>query len=289
VDSDGDGVPDYLDRCPGTPAAAIGYVDSVGCPIDTDNDGVPDYKDKCPNTLPEAVAFVDSVGCDKDSDGDGVPDYLDKCPNTLPEAVAYVDKDGCDKDSDGDGVPDWKDQCITIPEAVAFVDSVGCDKDTDGDSIPDYLDACPTVAGPKANNGCPVIKKEIRTLLEKAMQGIQFESGKAVIKKSSYTMLNQIAKTFIDNPSYVIEVQGHTDNTGSYDMNMQLSQNRADAVKAYLIEAGVEESRLIAVGYGPTRPIADNATKQGRSQNRRVEFIITFEQVEHEVIYDHAK
>ena len=89
VDSDGDGVPDYLDKCPNTPAGVA--VDSNGCPLDSDRDGVPDYLDKCPNT--PAGVTVDSKGCPLDTDGDGVPDYLDKCPNT-PAGVS-VGPDGC--------------------------------------------------------------------------------------------------------------------------------------------------------------------------------------------------
>lgn len=88
-DSDGDGVPDNLDQCPGTPAGAP--VDAKGCPLYSDGDGVPDYLDKCPGT-PSGVK-VDPDGCPLDSDGDGVPDYLDKCPNT-PKG-AKVDADGC--------------------------------------------------------------------------------------------------------------------------------------------------------------------------------------------------
>jgi OmpA-OmpF porin, OOP family len=89
LDSDHDGVPDYLDKCPNT-APGI-KVDSVGCPLDSDHDGVPDYLDKCPNT--PAGVQVDASGCPLDSDHDGVPDYLDKCPNTAPGV--QVDKDGC--------------------------------------------------------------------------------------------------------------------------------------------------------------------------------------------------
>jgi len=91
ADSDNDGVPDNLDKCPGTPAGVA--VDKDGCPVDSDKDGVPDYLDKCPDT-PAGVA-VDKDGCPVDSDKDGVPDYLDKCPGT-PAGVA-VDKDGCPK------------------------------------------------------------------------------------------------------------------------------------------------------------------------------------------------
>ena len=89
VDSDGDGVADTLDKCPGTPAGVA--VDKDGCPLDTDKDGVADYLDKCPGT-PVGVA-VDRIGCPLDSDGDGVPDYLDKCPGT--PAGVKVDSNGC--------------------------------------------------------------------------------------------------------------------------------------------------------------------------------------------------
>ena len=88
-DSDGDGVPDYMDNCPNTPAGV--KVDAKGCPLDSDGDGVPDYLDKCPNT--PAGVQVDATGCPLDSDGDGVPDYLDKCPNT--PAGVQVDSVGC--------------------------------------------------------------------------------------------------------------------------------------------------------------------------------------------------
>ncbi|MBQ0153197.1 MAG: OmpA family protein [Bacteroidales bacterium] len=288
IDSDGDGVPDYLDQCPFTPKEAYGMIDSVGCPLDTDKDGVPDYLDKCPDTKPEAVAFVDSLGCDKDTDMDGVPDYLDKCPDTKPEAVAFVDSLGCDKDTDMDGVPDYLDKCPdTKPEAVAFVDSVGCDKDTDKDGVADYMDECPTVPGPAENKGCPVIQKEVRNLLQKAMQGIQFETGKAVIKPISFSLLNKIAVIFIDHPEYVVEIQGHTDNTGKVQLNKTLSQKRADAVLKFLQDAGVK-NQMTAVGFGSERPIATNDTKEGRTLNRRVEFSITFEEVSYETIYDHA-
>ncbi|MCQ2339402.1 MAG: DUF5723 family protein [Paludibacteraceae bacterium] len=286
-DEDKDGVWNKLDMCPHTPLGV--RVDKVGCPLDTDKDGVPDYLDKCLDTKLEAVAFVDFLGCDKDTDMDGVPDYLDKCPDTKLEAVAFVDSLGCDKDTDKDGVPDYLDKCPdTKPEAVAFVDSLGCDKDTDKDSVPDYLDECPTVPGPAENKGCPVIQKEIRNLLQKAMQGIQFETDNAIIKPVSFSILNKIAVIFIDHPEYVVEIQGHTDNIGKVQLNKTLSQKRADAVLKYLQDAGVK-NQMTAVGFGSERPIATNDTKEGRTLNRRVEFSITFEEVSYETIYDHAE
>ena len=322
VDNDGDGVADYLDECPHTPSAAYGFIDSVGCPIDTDGDGVPDYRDECPNTPREAYGYLAVTGCPLDSDGDGVYDYLDQCPNTPAAAYGMVDTLGCPIDSDGDGVYDYLDLCPDTPEeargmvdqngcpldtdkdgvydymdecpetpAVArnFVDSVGCFLDTDGDGVYDYEDQCPTIAGVKENMGCPEIKREIRNLLKKAMSGIQFENAKATIKPNSYKILNDIAKIFIENPTYIVEVQGHTDNVGKYDYNIDLSERRAQAVRTYLINQGVPAERLTAHGYGPDRPIDDNKTKAGRAKNRRVEFNITFEEVIYETVYDRVQ
>ena len=210
--------------------------------------------------------------------------------NTPAEARNYVDEQGCAYDSDQDGVYDYMDECPETP-AVArnFVDSVGCFLDTDGDGVYDYEDQCPTIAGVKANLGCPEIKREVRNLLKKAMSGIQFENAKATIKPNSYKILNDIAKIFIDNPTYIVEVQGHTDNVGKYDYNMDLSERRAQAVRTYLINQGVPAERLTAHGYGPDRPIDDNKTKAGRAKNRRVEFNITFEEVTYETVYDRVQ
>jgi OOP family OmpA-OmpF porin len=119
VDTDGDGVYDDADKCPGTMAGA--KVDSKGCPLDSDGDGVPDYKDNCPGTAKGAK--VDAMGCPLDSDGDGVPDHRDKCPGT-PEGVT-VDQSGCPLDSDGDGVYDHLDKCPDTPKG-ATVNERGC-------------------------------------------------------------------------------------------------------------------------------------------------------------------
>jgi len=278
LDSDGDGVPDYLDKCPNTPVGA--KVDSIGCPLDTDGDGVPDYLDKCPDTPKEAKGMVDKNGCLLDSDGDGVPDYLDLCPNTPPEAKGFVDKNGCMLDTDGDGVPDYLDKCPDTPiEARGKVDENGCPRDTDGDGIPDYLDKCPTIAGVAENSGCPGIKKEVRTLFKKALQGIQFETGKDKIKPKSYPILNQIATVLSANPTYLIEICGHTDNVGNSKSNQLLSQNRAESVRKYLINKGIDQKRMKATGYGDMRPVSTNDTPVGRSLNRRVEFEVSFEEV----------
>ncbi|MBP1676927.1 MAG: OmpA/MotB domain protein [Bacteroidetes bacterium] len=313
VDADGDNVPDYLDKCPDTPAEAIHSVDKQGCPLDTDKDGVPDYLDKCPDTplgqagkvdangcpidedkdgvsdfedhcpgTPEGVK-VDENGCPFDEDGDGVSDFLDLCPGTPKAAKGMIDKNGCLLDTDNDSVPDYMDQCPDTPAAArGMVNEKGCPRDTDNDGIPDYLDNCPKIAGVAANQGCPEVKKEVRTLFQKALQGIQFETGKDLIKVSSYPILNQIAKVLLSNPTYLIEVQGHTDNVGKADLNKTLSEKRAIAVQKYLINKGVSSTRITAKGFGDTLPVAKNDTPANRAKNRRVEFVLSFEEIKYE-------
>lgn len=277
LDSDGDGVPDYLDKCANTPAGL--QVDSVGCPSDKDGDGVPDYLDLCPDTPQQAKGMVDKNGCPLDTDGDGVPDYLDLCPNTPLEAHGFIDKNGCTLDSDGDGIPDYLDKCPDTPvEARGKVDQNGCPRDTDGDGVPDYLDKCPTIKGTPSNSGCPEVKKEVKLLFSQALKGIQFVSGKTQITKTSFVILNKIAKVLIDNPSYLIEVRGHTDNVGNPAANLIMSEKRANAVRDYLISKGIDGARLTAHGFGDTLPVASNKTTAGKAKNRRVEFVVTFEE-----------
>ncbi|MDD2797546.1 MAG: OmpA family protein [Bacteroidales bacterium] len=263
VDSDGDGVADYLDKCPNTPVDV--KVTSTGCPVDTDGDGVVDYMDKCPNEK----GLANLGGC-PDSDKDGIADKDDACPNT--PANVKVDKKGCPIDTDGDGIADYLDKC---PNAKGTKEMNGC-PDSDGDGIADNVDKCPDVKGTKANKGCPEIKKEVKEVFKKALQGIQFESGKDVIKKSSNAILDNIAEIMKMNPAYKLNINGHTDSQGKPEANQVLSQQRADAVMKYLTDKGVEASRMVAIGHGDTTPVADNATAAGRAQNRRVEFIVEF-------------
>jgi outer membrane protein OmpA-like peptidoglycan-associated protein len=276
IDSDGDGIPDYLDKCPDTPEAARGFVDENGCPIDSDGDEVPDYLDKCPGTPEAARGFVDENGCPKDSDSDGVADYLDKCPNT-PEG-APVDENGCPIDSDGDGVPDYLDKCPNTPaEAYGNVDENGCPIDTDGDGVPNYKDDCPTIFGVASNKGCPEVKAAVKQLFKKALNGIQFQSGKATIKATSNPILNQIVKVMQDNSDYYLTISGHTDNVGKPESNQKLSEERAAAVKTYLVDHGIAANRLTSLGFGDTQPIESNKTAAGRAKNRRVDIEVKFE------------
>lgn len=269
LDTDKDSVPDYLDQCPGTPIGA--QVDSVGCPIDSDGDGIADIYDLCPNT-PDSIE-VDAHGCPVDSDGDGVADYLDQCPNT-PDG-RKVDEKGCPYDTDGDGVDDIYDKCPDTPEGVK-VNAKGCPIDTDKDGVPDYLDNCPKIKGSKKNHGCPVVSSTAKAVFKQAMHGIQFETNKSVIKKTSYPVLDKVVNVMKSNPKYKLHISGHTDNVGDPDKNMKLSKERAAAVVKYLKGKGIKASRLRSSGFGDTKPVASNKTEKGKKLNRRVDFEVEF-------------
>jgi outer membrane protein OmpA-like peptidoglycan-associated protein len=309
-DTDKDGVWDYLDKCPETPLGIT--VDSVGCPVDTDGDEVPDYLDLCENTPYACRGFVDKNGCPIDSDDDGVLDYLDLCPETPVEARGFVDINGCLIDADDDGVADYIDDCPGTPiEARGLVNHRGCPKDTDFDSIPDFKDDCPRVPGVARNNGCPEVKKEVRTLIQKAVQGIQFEKDTMCIASSSFETLNQIVTAMNENSGYMLEIQGHSDNVikphhlrdmniiqpaqtdstvvlpekskediqkENTDIKTRISLFYANLVKQYIISRGVDEHRLVVKGFGDTKPLASNETDAGRAKNRRVELVIIFEE-----------
>lgn len=173
-------------------------------------------------------------------------------------------------DSDGDGVPDHLDKCPDTPKGVA-VDEHGCPIDSDGDGVPDYLDKCPDIPGPAWNDGCPEEVTEMIELLGK----IQFEFDSQVIKVESFPLLDNAYNVLKANPTYKLIVEGHTDNIGDDDYNLDLSNRRARAVFYYLTLKGIEEDRVKATGYGASRPIADNSTAEGRAKNRRIEFRVT--------------
>ena len=207
-----------------------------------------------------------------DSDGDGVPDDLDMCPDT-PKGVK-VDKNGCPPDSDGDGVPDYLDKCPDTPKGV-MVDKDGCPLDTDRDGVPDYLDKCPdTPKGVKVDkDGCPIPQKaaeKVSIALE-----IGFDTGKADIKPQYRDQIKKVADFMQTYPETTAVIEGHTDNVGKEESNLRLSTKRAESVRTYLTEKfGIAANRLSARGYGSSRPVADNATPEGRQRNRRIEAVI---------------
>lgn len=229
---------------------------------DKDGDGIADSEDACP----DKPGTKENKGCPlTDRDGDGIPDDKDKCP----DKAGLADNDGCpESDKDGDGIPDSIDKC---PDAAGLRVYAGC-PDTDNDGIPDHEDECPKIPGSVANNGCPVIEKEDKKTLDVAMQAVQFETGSAVLKAQSGTVLKQIANIMSRYPDFNMVISGHTDNVGRPAFNQTLSERRAKACFDYLIKEGVPAYRLNYAGYGDSRPISTNATDKGKSLNRRVEF-----------------
>ena len=269
-DTDGDGVFDKKDRCPDTPHGAI--VDKTGCPLDSDGDGVWDGIDQCPDT-PKGWP-VDSKGCPLDTDGDGVVDGQDKCPNTAKGCT--VNAEGCPADADGDGVCDGLDKCPNTPKGCK-VDASGCPIDSDGDGVCDGIDQCPgTARGLTVDaKGCPPPPPPPPAYIpapkqELVLEKVFFETNSAKLLPASSETLDKVAASLIANPDVKIQVAGHTDNTGSAKYNLKLSDQRANTVMRYLVSKGVNPAMLTAKGYGLTEPIADNKTKEGRAQNRRV-------------------
>ncbi len=247
-DKDGDGIKDKLDKCVEEAEDADSFQDEDGCPDpDNDNDGLTDASDSCPNEAEDKDSFKDEDGClDPDNDGDGVLDGADKCPAEAEDKDAFQDDDGCpDPDNDGDGVNDTSDKCPLEAE---------------------------TANGYKDKDGCPdEVPAEVQKFSGK-IDGINFETGKATIKKDSFKVLDNAYAVLAKFPEVRMEVQGHTDNVGDDAKNLKLSQERAQAVVDYFLKKGVAADRLVAKGYGETAPVAPNDTKANQALNRRVEF-----------------
>lgn len=232
--------------------------------VDRDNDGVIDSEDACP----DVAGLAAFKGC-PDTDGDGITDAEDKCP-TVKGLAKYQ---GCPiPDTDGDGINDEEDKCPTVAGVARYQ---GCPiPDTDGDGVNDEEDKCPAEAGPASNFGCPVINTEIINKINMSAKNIFFATGSAKLLAKSNASLNNVVAILTTNPSFKVDIAGHTDNTGKADKNQTLSEARANAVKAYLISKGVDENRLNATGYGQDKPLVDNKTAAGRSKNRRVEMAV---------------
>ena len=256
-DTDGDGVYDKEDACP----EVAGLKEFNGCP-DTDGDGIKDSDDACP----EVAGLAALNGC-PDADGDGIADKDDACPTEKGTKA----NNGC-PDADGDGVVDGKDKC---PNTAGPAENNGCPwPDTDGDGVLDKDDKCPNEAGVASNNGCPevVIKEEAVKQLNEFARAIYFNSGRSTFRTGTTGKLDLIAAVMKEYPKANFSIQGHTDSSGSNSLNQKLSERRAKAVLDYLVAKGeIAADRLTSAGFGEDYPIADNKTREGRAQNRRVE------------------
>lgn len=269
-------------RCAPDGAVPAPEPERPAAPVDTDHDGLLDPDDRCPTDPEDMDAYEDTDGCpeDQDSDGDGHPDSRDACPADKEDVDGFEDTDGCPElDNDADAILDPADNCANDPEdADGFEDTDGCpDRDNDTDGIADLEDNCPNEAGPADNQGCPRVYQnvEVTDTHIRITQTIHFEFNQATIRSVSFPVLNVVAQVLRDFPRIRIEIQGHTDDRGNDDYNMRLSDQRAHAVRDYLIAQGIDGARLSAQGYGETRPLGPNTNGRNRALNRRVEFVRT--------------
>ncbi len=267
---------------------------------DRDGDGYDDDVDGCPDDPEDFDAFEDEDGCpDPDNDGDGVLDAarlengiwinLDQkdgvdCRNDPEDLDGFEDEDGCpDPDNDQDGILDEPDQCPNEPEDLdQFEDEDGCpDPDNDKDGILDADDACPNQAedmdGDQDEDGCPDIDAKVDPCAIVLKDKVTYVSGGSAVNdpkdgEKNRKLLDEVVSVLTNNPDITIEVGGHTDSKGSSKSNQRLSQRRVDGVRKYIVEHGIDGSRVAAKGYGKEVPIDTNRTKAGRAINRRVEY-----------------
>ncbi|WP_414524129.1 OmpA family protein, partial [Umezakia ovalisporum] len=255
-DVDKDGIFDKDDVCP----FEAGDAENKGCPWpDTDSDGLNDKLDACPRE----AGPIERKGCPfKDLDGDGVDDLIDKCPDVKGTSENF----GCpdNTDSDKDGILDKEDKC---PAEAGIKENAGCpDVDSDGDGFVDRLDKCPKTPGDAANGGCPALNKEEVKAIQTAFKNLEFERGKDIILPKSFPALLELAKVMKDNPETRLMIEGHSDNQGKEENNLELSKKRALAVRFVIVSKGGVESPRVKVGwFGSKKPIASNSTEAGRA------------------------
>lgn len=243
---------------------------------------MPDPDDQCPDRAKGDHPDPQKAGCPApDSDADAIPDADDKCPLEPTGANPDPERAGCpDGDDDKDGVLNQVDKCRT--EAAGLYpdpQQPGCPlADRDKDAVPDLYDACPDKPGaPDTNpkkNGCPgLVQIDQGTI--KIMRPVFFATNRDTILRQSDPVLRAVAMALKATPGIrKISIEGHTDGTGTAEKNLDLSQRRAESVRAWLVKNGVEAERLEAKGWGDTKPITSNTNSIGRAQNRRVELVI---------------
>ncbi|MFT5433715.1 MAG: outer membrane protein OmpA-like peptidoglycan-associated protein, partial [Myxococcota bacterium] len=268
-DSDGDGLADDDDMCPMAPEDPDGYADSDGCPDDdNDGDGFDDENDKCPNEREDMNGVDDEDGCpDADSDGDGVADILDKCPTEREDPDGFADHDGCPElDNDGDGIQDTADKCPNKAEVRNGVD------DEDG---------CPDEGGAGGVKTVVVEKIEKDDDCSFLLPTIYFQKARHVLRPPAWRAIKTAAARIkahqaSDKPAITeVRVEGHASQEGSDDANFELSQRRAEVVKAGLVKVGVASSLLSIRGFGEAAPQVDAPSAGGLPQNRRTGFTVT--------------
>lgn len=222
-------------------------------------------KRKLPKPKIETTILI--AGPAPDTDKDGIVDSTDLCPQAAGMAIF----NGC-PDTDNDGIPDKDDGCPLLFGVDALK---GCpNPDSDGDGLHNSADSCVNQPGPAENYGCPIDTPKVSKRLAIVAKFIQFETASANLNKESFQYLDTVVEILFENPGIRLLIEGHTDSTSTVGFNNTLSEKRAKTVVDYLVAKGVEVSRLQYKGWGPSKPIADNNSKQGRAINRRVELIV---------------
>jgi outer membrane protein OmpA-like peptidoglycan-associated protein len=254
-DSDGDGIVDSHDKCPREPEDKDGFADWDGCPdLDNDQDGIPDALDKCPLEPEDKDGFADSDGCpDKDNDEDGIDDVRDKCPDVPEDKDGHDDIDGCpDLDDDHDGIPDADDKCPQAPETINGID--------DNDGCPDRGDSAVMLSPDRID----------------LLGSITFERRNPTkLDKSSFNLLGQVAATMRAHPDILrVRVTCYVNPTGDYDKDQTLSDQRAQAVRAWLVQWGIDGKRVEARGFGGRKPLAPPGQRGAAKINNRIEMVI---------------
>lgn len=240
---------------------SVGFKISINKTKDKDGDGISDENDLCPATY--GTSFW---GC-PDSDGDGLADNEDSCPEEPGRSALQ----GC-PDSDGDGIINSRDQCPDTPGAYS---NGGCPlaSDSDEDGIADDEDECPQQAGIAEENGCPQkVEKQLdengKQVLQKLSDSLRFESSSATVDSTSYGALDQLAGYLQNDSDLRLIIRGHVFSLSSSSQNLELSVDRANAVKEYLVKQGIQANRIAAFGYGDTRPAASSETREGTEEER---------------------
>jgi outer membrane protein OmpA-like peptidoglycan-associated protein len=216
---------------------------------DRDKDGLNDKEDACPDDPEDYDNFEDWDGCpEPDNDQDGILDVVDQCPNDPEDKDGFKDDDGCpDPDNDNDGILDINDKCPNDPEDFnGYEDEDGCPE-----------------------GGKPIEVKRF------TLEDLRFKPDSSELVEGYYASLEKAGEQLKEHPEITVTIEGHAASTGRPDFEMSLSRERAEAVKNYLVRSyGIDASRITTVGYGSTKPIADNSTEAGRKQNRRIEYVV---------------
>ncbi len=301
-DTDEDGVQDLLDACPDV----AGSVETKGCP-DSDMDGIIDELDECPNKF----GYADLGGC-PDRDGDGVPDHRDACPDVKGEDAYHGCNEGYPELSEENRnnyispaeepvkrivkevVKEEKDLNNTRAETEEQrklrlerekkqrMEELKKEKERLARENTKSQSTNDRGTSKIVNNTRRMLtdkeeeerRVEVKKVFNAALEGIKFNSSKWTFKQASYAPMDNVVAVMRTYPDLRVAINGHTDSTGDAAANQMLSQNRANAVLEYLVKNGIDRNRLVATGFGEDQPIADNATSQGRFQNRRVEFVL---------------